>query len=110
MVETRRVMYGILRNSLPLDTNLNKSHYILTRLHFNSYFQLRIPYRREWRIVLVREEDTTSIYNDGSKIDSSVGALIYFEALDIPLSFHRINSASIFQTELIDIRRAVVFY
>lgn len=60
--------------------------HILPSLDFNSHFQVGIPSRREWRSGIIGEDDTTSIYTDGSKMDCVVGVGVYSTDLDTSIS------------------------
>lgn len=88
------------------DTNLNKSYYILPRLDYNSYFQVRIPSKRESRSDLVAELNVISIYADGSKMECGVGIKVYSRNLDISLCNRLPNSASICQADILGIEKA----
>lgn len=54
------------------------------RLDLDCYYPLRIPYRCDWRRALV-EDNTTSIYINGLKMDCEIGAEINTNDVHISL-------------------------
>lgn len=80
--------------------------YMIPRVCLEVPFETLIPERQSWSTISVLRENEIAIYTDGSKMTTGTGSGVYCESLSIEKSFRLPDHCSVYQAELVAIRKA----
>ena len=83
-----------------------ETDHLIPSLSFDKGYEISFPSRKDWVRGGPINIQGTSIYTDGSKMSSGVGAGIYSEKLRLSKSIRLPNTASVFQAEVLAIKEA----
>ena len=78
---------------------------IIKRNNFES-LKIQIPDRKSWNSNSIIQRNGIPIFTDGSKTGTGVGSGVYSEVLGIQKSYRLPNDCSVFQAEILAIKKA----
>ena len=78
----------------------------IRKLEFEGRARAIFPNRQDWIEGKICTEACTSVFTDGSKMESGVGAGVFSKSANLSISFKLPNTASVFQAEVFAILQA----